>query len=53
MVGYEHVITVHAHGSLSLLTGDGDTAMYVCAFYGWLDLMRYLVETRGCDPKGK
>ena len=38
---------------LSLLTGDSDTALYVCAFYGWLDFLRYLVDTGGHDLKGE
>ncbi len=32
--------------------GDGESALLVSAFYGWLDWVKHLVETVGLDPEG-
>ncbi len=34
-------------------TGEGESALSVSAFYGWLDCVKRLVETFGLDPKGE
>ncbi len=33
--------------------GEGESALSVSAFYGWLDCVKRLVETVGVDPKGE
>ncbi len=33
--------------------GEGESALSVSAFYGWLDCVKHLVETVGLDPKGE
>ncbi len=36
-----------------LTAGEGESALSVSAFYGWLDFVKRLVETVGLDPKGE
>ena len=36
----------------STFTGEGHTALSVSAFYGWQDIIKYLVDTIKLDPKG-
>ena len=36
-----------------LTAGEGESALSVSAFYGWLDWVKRLVETVGLDPKGE
>ena len=33
--------------------GEGESALSVSAFYGWLDCVKRLVETVGLNPKGE
>ena len=33
--------------------GEGESALSVSAFYGWLDSVKRLVETVGLNPKGE
>ncbi len=35
-----------------LIVGEGDNALSVGAFYGWLDWIKHLVDTVGCNPNG-
>ena len=33
-------------------TGEGHTALSVSAYYGWIDIVKYLVDTVGQNPNG-
>ncbi len=36
-----------------LTAGEGESALSVSAFYGWLDCVKRLVETVGLNSKGE
>ncbi len=37
---------------VSCFAGEGDSALSLGAFYGWLDWIKHLVDTVGLNPNG-